>query len=193
MTPIGRIFWPGWRSSYRKPRRPALSGCSCRTMCMCFCALARSPSRSGIPPDLGPWRVPSPSSPIATFASVGAEGRTSGRLLLATVSAGLLASPRASPAFVKAFPSPPGCDRMPIAFKPAVQFNPFCAADRLPPPSACLARGPPDKSLLARCHSLSVTCVPHPQCQYTRGKLPVPRRDGGMAKKKVVRLDAAQW
>jgi hypothetical protein len=47
----------------------------------------------------------------------------------------------------KALPSAPDSDTIPIARRPAVQFNPFYAAGALPRSRLCPARGPPDKSL----------------------------------------------
>ncbi len=51
------------------------------------------------------------------------------------------------PALTNPFPRPPGSDTIPIACRPAVQFNLFYPAGPFPGSRACSARGPPDKSL----------------------------------------------
>ncbi len=58
-------------------------------------------------------------------------------------------SPRLSLQVVvaKPFPRPEGSDTIPIACRPAVQFNPFYPAGPLPRSRGCTTRGPPDKSL----------------------------------------------
>ncbi len=53
-------------------------------------------------------------------------------------------------AAAKSFPRPLGSDTIPIARRPAVQFNPFYPAGPVPRSRGSTARGPPDKSLFVR-------------------------------------------
>ncbi|MFI5339784.1 MAG: 4-oxalocrotonate tautomerase family protein [Candidatus Methylomirabilales bacterium] len=50
----------------------------------------------------------------------------------------------------KPFARPRGSDTIPIACRPAVQFNRFYPAGPLVPSRGCTPRGPPDKSLFVR-------------------------------------------
>ncbi len=81
------------------------------------------------------------------------------RPLLTAAPPAATVSPERPPVVAPASPFPPGLgwDKIPIARSSAVQFNPFYPAGPPPRPRACSLRGPPDKSLLAKCHNLSVT------------------------------------
>ena len=60
---------------------------------------------------------------------------------------------------IRPFPPSQGWDTIPIARRPAVQFNPFYLAGQLPSSSALLARSPPDKSVQASPSLAAPHCV----------------------------------
>jgi hypothetical protein len=149
--------------------------CASRVACGSWRSSGRAPARSSRRTPHEPARCGPPVH--HAHAPLQAEGR---RLVpphsLSRPSGGSCRSQRSRvhpgfgdappwPVVTNPFPRPHASDRIPIVGRPAVQFNPFCPAGLLPRSRARSARGPPDKSLLAGCHTLRVTHVPQPQGQ----------------------------